>query len=63
MDSDSGQRLQISAELGRLRQAEFFRKGARWGHTPDEICEYKKSRERVRELFQLLEQLKKRASH
>jgi len=63
MDSDSRRRHQISDELARLlaQQTEFFRNGARRGHTPDELCKYEESRKRVRELFELLEQLRKTA--
>ena len=48
------------AELGRhlAQQMEFFRTTS---HTPDELREYAKSRERVRELFAELEQLRKAA--
>ena len=61
MDRDSEARVEISNELARLlaQQTEFFKKGARRGHTPDELREYERSRERVRELFELLEQLRK----
>ena len=61
MDPDSEGRLEISNELARLlaQQTEFFKKGARRGHTPDELREYEQSRERVRELFELLEHLRK----
>jgi hypothetical protein len=61
MDSDPEGRLQISKELARLlaRQTEFFKNGARRGHTPDELREYEQSRDRVRELFELLEHLRK----
>jgi hypothetical protein len=63
-DPDSQQRLQISNELGRLlaEQTQFFRNGARRGHTPDELREHEESRERVRALFELLEQMRKVAS-
>ena len=63
-DPDSQQRLQISDELGRLlaQQTQFFRNGARRGHTPDELREYEESRERVRALFELLDQMRKVAS-
>ena len=61
MDPDSEGRLEISNELARLlgQQTEFFKNGARRGHTPDELREYERSRARVRELFELLEQLRK----
>jgi hypothetical protein len=53
--------FQISQELGRLltKQTEFFKKGAREGHTPDELREYSESQDRVRELFAELEELRK----
>jgi len=59
MDHDSKVRLQISNELGRLlaQQTHFFRTGARRGHTPNKLRE-----ERVRVLFELLEQMRKVAS-
>jgi hypothetical protein len=61
VDSDSEGRVEISNELARLLalQTEFFKNGVRRGHTPDELREYEQSRERVRELFELLEQLRK----
>jgi len=61
MDPDSEGRIEISNELARLlgQQTEFFKNGARRGHTPDELREYERSRARVRELFELLEQLRK----
>ena len=61
MDPDSEGRLEISNELARLlgQQTEFFKNGARRGHTPDELREYERSRARVRELFELLEELRK----
>jgi hypothetical protein len=50
---------QISSELLRLfnRQTEFWRKGARV--SPDELHEYEKRRERIRELFGELSCLRK----
>ncbi len=63
-DMQNGDRAsQISAELGRLlaEQTEFFKKGARLGHTPQELEEYAKSRERIRELFTELERSRKAA--
>jgi hypothetical protein len=52
---------EISRELGRhlTQQTEFFRKGTRVGHTPEELREYKESRDRVRELFAELERIRK----
>ena len=52
--ADAEGRLEISKELARLlaKQTEFFKKGARCGHTPDELREYERSRARVRELFE-----------
>ncbi len=49
---------EISSELLRLfnQQAEFFRKGVRV--IPEELREYEKRRERVRELFAELSQLR-----
>ncbi len=63
MDSDSEGRLEISNELVRLlaQQTEFFKNGARREHTPDEVREFERSRARVQELFELLEQLRKTA--
>ena len=61
MDRESEGRLEISNELARLlaKQTEFFKNGARRGHTPDEIRQYERSRELVLELFELFEQLRK----
>jgi hypothetical protein len=49
--------LEISAELSRLlaEQTNFLKK---MNHTPTEREEYQKSRDRVRELFAELEQVK-----
>lgn len=54
---------EISQELGRLltKQTEFFKKGARAGHTPEELREYSESQDRVRKLFTELEELRKTA--
>jgi len=54
---------QIRNELARLfnEQTEFFRKGARVGHTTEELREYEESRDRVRELFAELERIRKAA--
>jgi hypothetical protein len=38
------------------QQAEFYRKGGRSKHTMAEIAEHEKRRERVRKLFEELEQ-------
>ena len=43
------------------QQTEFFRKGARVGHTTEELREYEESRDRVRELFAELERIRKAA--
>jgi hypothetical protein len=61
MDSDSEGRLEISKELARLlaQQTEFFKNGARRGHTPDELREFEQSRAHVQVLFELLEQRRK----
>ena len=52
---------QIKSELGRLfnEQAAFFKKGNRAAHTNTEIAEYEKRRERIRELFAELDELRK----
>ena len=54
---------QISDELGRLfnQQTEFFRKGTRAEHTPTELADYEKRRDRIRGLFAELDELKKAA--
>jgi hypothetical protein len=54
---------QISDELGRLfnEQTEFFRKGTREAHTPTELAEYEKRRERIRGLFAELSEITKAA--
>jgi hypothetical protein len=46
---------EISAELVRLlaQQSEFFKKSV---HTPTELTKYEESRNRVRQLFEELEQ-------
>jgi hypothetical protein len=51
---------EIRRELGErlTQQTEFFRKTT---HTPDELREYEESRQRIRELFNELEQLRKTA--
>ena len=61
MDSDPEVRINISNEVARLlaRQTEFFKNGARRRHTPNELREHERSRERVRELIDLLEHLRK----
>jgi len=58
MDFDSQGRIQISNELPRLlvQQTEFFKNGAKRGHTPDELRGFEKSRAHVQVLFELLEQ-------
>ena len=52
---------QIRNELVRLftEQTEFFRKGVRGTHTESELAEYDKRRERIRELFAELDELRK----
>jgi len=47
--------FEISAELARLlaQQSEFFKKSV---HTPAELTEYEESRNRVRQLFEELQQ-------
>ena len=49
---------EIRRELGErlTEQTDFFRKKT---HTPDELREYEESRQRIRELFNELEQLRK----
>jgi hypothetical protein len=56
----SDRRFKITAELTRLlaEQTEFFKTTSR---TPEKLRAYAKSRERVRELFAELEQLRKAA--
>ena len=56
-------RKQISDELSRLlaEQTEFFKKSTLGSHTRDELDKYEESRERVRQLFAELEQLRKAA--
>ena len=39
-------------------QTEFYRKGGRAKHTKSEIAEFEKRRERVRALFEELEQVR-----
>jgi hypothetical protein len=55
---------QMSDELGRLfpQQTEFFRKGARVKHNPNESSAYEKRHERIRALFAELSELKKAGS-
>ena len=57
----SGRRDQIKSELGRLfnEQAAFFKKGNRAAHNLAEVAEYEKRRERIRELFAELNELRK----
>ena len=57
----SGRTDQIKSELGRLfnEQAAFFKKGNRAAHTNTEIAEHEKRRERIRELFAELDELRK----
>ena len=57
----SGRTDQIKSELGRLfnEQAAFFKTGNRAAHTNTEIAEYEKRRERIRELFAELDELRK----
>ena len=59
-DIQNERSFKISAELGRLlaEQTDFFKKTE---HTSDELREYRRSRERVRELFTELEQSRKAA--
>jgi len=59
-DIRNNRSFKISAELGRLlaEQTDFFKKTE---HTSDELREYRRSRERVRELFTELEQSRKAA--
>jgi hypothetical protein len=59
-DFQSDRRFKISAELARLlaEQTGFFKTTR---HTPEELHKYAKSRDRVRELFAELEQLRKAA--
>jgi hypothetical protein len=54
---------EISQELAQLlaEQTEFFRKGARVGHTAEDLREYEVSRERVRKLFAELERMRRAA--
>ncbi len=54
---------QIRNEIARLfyEQAEFFKKGARGSHTPAEIRDYEARRQRLREVFAELSQLKQTA--
>jgi len=61
--SQSDRISQISNELGRLfnQQTEFFRKGTLAEHTPTELAEYEKRRERIRGLFAELNELRKAA--
>jgi hypothetical protein len=51
---------QIRDELVQLynEQTEFYRKGGRAKHTKNEIAEFEKRRERVRALFEELEQVR-----
>ena len=57
----AGRKDQIKSELGRLfnEQAAFFKKGNRTAHNNAEIAEYEKRRERIRELFAELDELRK----
>ena len=57
----SGRRHQIKSEFGRLfnEQAAFFKKGNRAAHNLTEVAEYEKRRERIRELFAELNELRK----
>jgi len=59
-DIRNNRSFKISAELGRLlaEQTDLFKKTE---HTPDELRAYKRSRERVRELFAELERSRKAA--
>jgi hypothetical protein len=59
-DIQNERSFKISAELGRLlaEQTDFFKKTE---HTSGELREYRRSRERVRELFAELEQSRKAA--
>ena len=53
-----GRAAEIKNELVQLynEQAEFYRKGGRSKYTMAEIAEHEKRRERVRKLFEELEQ-------
>jgi uncharacterized protein YhaN len=57
----AGRKDQIKSELGRLfnEQAAFFKKGNRAAHNHTEVAEYEKRRERIRELFAELDELRK----
>ena len=57
----AGRKDQIKSELGKLfnEQAPFFKKGNRAAHNPTEVAEYERRRERIRELFAELDELRK----
>ena len=63
MSGHSHRVSEIKRELARLfsEQAAFFQKGRRAKHTETELAEYEKRRERIRDLFAEIDELRKTA--